>query len=99
MVTLLVEMVRNLYDCSSVKVHIDMLNDFTLGAARPIHAATPSVLNTAEPTTVPTPRSDSVMKVAMMLTKSSGDDVAIAMKVAPATSCVRLRSGNVMEGK
>jgi hypothetical protein len=25
--------------------------------------------------------------------------VAIAMKVAPATSCVRLRSGNVMEGK
>jgi hypothetical protein len=92
-------MIRNLYDCSSVKVHFYTHNDFTLEAERPIHAATPSVLNTAEPTTVPTPRSDSVMKVPMMLTKSSGDDVATAMKVAPATSCVRSRSGNVMEGK
>jgi hypothetical protein len=39
------------------------------------------------------------MKVPMILTKSSGDDVATAMKVAPATSCVRFRSGNMLEGK
>jgi hypothetical protein len=76
-----------------------MHNDFTLEAARPIHAATPNVLNTAEPTTVPTPRSDSVMNVPIILTKSSGDDVATAMKVAPATSCVRFKSGSMMEGK
>jgi len=55
-------------------------------AARPAHADTPSVLYMALPTTVPTPRSDSVRKVPMTLTKSSGAHVAVAMNVAPATS-------------
>nr|CAH7712967.1 unnamed protein product [Callosobruchus chinensis] len=44
------------------------------------------MLNTADPTIVPTPMSPSVMKVPMTFTKSSGADVAAAMKVAPATS-------------
>lgn len=52
----------------------------------PQHAATANILKTAEPTIVPTPISPSVMKVPMTLTKSSGADVAAAIKVAPATS-------------
>jgi len=56
-------------------------------------------LNTDEPTIVPTPRSDSVMNVPMILIKSSGDDVAIAMNVAPATSSERFRSVNRIEEK
>ncbi|VEN45646.1 unnamed protein product [Callosobruchus maculatus] len=52
----------------------------------PQHAATASMLNTADPTIVPTPISPSVIKVPMTFTKSSGADVAAAMKVAPATS-------------
>lgn len=59
----------------------------TLEAARPPIAPTPSVLNMAEPTMVPIPRSDLVTKVLMMLMKSSGEEVATAMKVAAATSC------------
>jgi hypothetical protein len=71
----------------------------TLVAARPRHAATPSILNTAEPTIVPTPMSDSVMNVPTILIKNSGDDVAIAMNVAPATSSERFRSVNTIEEK
>lgn len=52
----------------------------------PQQAATARMLNTAEPTIVPTPMSPSVMKVPMTLTKSSGAEVAAAIKVAPATS-------------
>jgi hypothetical protein len=76
-----------------------MTVDLTFDAARPKHVATPSVLFIAEPTIVPTPRSDSVMNVAMILIQSSGVDVAIAMNVAPATSCVRFRSVNMIEEK
>lgn len=50
-------------------------------------AATPNVLKREDPTIVPIPTSDSVMKVPMMLTKSSGVEVATDMKVAAATSC------------
>lgn len=49
-------------------------------------AATPKVLKRDDPTTVPIPTSDSVMNVPMMLTKSSGVEVAIDIKVAAATS-------------
>lgn len=52
----------------------------------PQHAATARILNTAEPTIVPTPMSPSVMKVPITLTKSSGAEVAAAINVAPATS-------------
>jgi hypothetical protein len=52
----------------------------------PQQAGTARMLKTAEPTIVPTPMSPSVMKVPIALTKSSGADVAAAMKVAPATS-------------
>lgn len=55
-------------------------------APMPQHAATASMLNTAEPTIVPTPISPSVIKVPITLTKSSGADVAAAINVAPATS-------------
>ena len=55
-------------------------------AARPMHDTTPSVLNKAEPTTVPTPKSDCVMNVPMMLINNSGVEVATAINVAPATS-------------
>lgn len=62
----------------------------TLLAVRPPRAATPRVLNIDDPTTVPIPISDSVMKVPIILTNSSGADVAIAIKVAAATSCKRI---------
>lgn len=52
----------------------------------PQQAGTASMLNTADPTIVPTPMSPSVMNVPIALTKSSGAEVAAAMKVAPATS-------------
>lgn len=55
-------------------------------APMPQQAATASMLNTAEPTMVPTPMSPSVMNVPITLTNSSGADVAAAMNVAPATS-------------
>jgi len=44
------------------------------------------MLNTAEPTIVPTPMSPSVMNVPMAFTNNSGADVAAAINVAPATS-------------
>lgn len=55
-------------------------------APMPQQAATASILNTAEPTMVPTPMSPSVMNVPITLTNSSGADVAAAINVAPATS-------------
>lgn len=61
-------------------------NLMTWLAARPTHADTPSVLYTPLPTTVPTPRSDSVKNVPMMETNSSDMLVAVAINVAPATS-------------
>lgn len=82
---------------TNIVVQIQITINITLEAARPRHAATPSILNTAEPTIVPTPRSDSVMNVPMTLIKSSGDDVAIAMNVAPATSSESFRSVNTIQ--
>lgn len=61
--------------------------NFTFDAAKPPTAATPSVLNMADPTTVPTPISDWVINVPTQLTKNSGAEVAMAMNVAAATSC------------
>lgn len=58
----------------------------TMPAPIPQQAATARMLKTAEPTMVPTPISPSVMNVPITLTKSSGAEVAAAMKVAPATS-------------
>lgn len=55
-------------------------------APMPQHAATASMLKTAEPTIVPTPMSPSVMNVPITFTNSSGADVAAAINVAPATS-------------
>lgn len=43
-------------------------------------------LNTALPTIVPTPISPRITKTPMTLVKSSGDDVAIPINVAPAIS-------------
>lgn len=61
-------------------------------AAKPPQAATPKVLKTPDPTTAPIPRSDSVRKVPITFTKSSGVHVAIAMNVAAATSLLIFRS-------
>lgn len=58
----------------------------TIPAPIPQQAATARILNTADPTMVPTPMSPSVMNVPMTLTNSSGAEVAAAMNVAPATS-------------
>lgn len=52
----------------------------------PQQAATARMLNTADPTIVPTPMSPSVMNVPITFTKSSGAEVAAAINVAPATS-------------
>lgn len=54
--------------------------------AKPATAATPRVLKSIDPRIVPRPMSESVMKVLMRFVKSSGVVVAIAMKVAAATS-------------
>jgi hypothetical protein len=56
---------------------------------RPQRAGTARTLNTADPTIVPTPMSESLIKVPQQLMNNSGDDVAIAMKVAPATSSLK----------
>lgn len=61
-------------------------------AKRPQQAGIAKMLNTAEPTTVPSPISPSVMNVPTQLMNSSGDDVAMDMKVAPATSSRRWSS-------
>lgn len=46
------------------------------------------MLNTADPTIVPTPRSPSVMNVPTIFMNNSGLEVAAAINVAPATSSV-----------
>lgn len=58
----------------------------TIPAPMPQQAGTARMLNTAEPTIVPTPMSPSVMNVPMAFTNNSGADVAAAINVAPATS-------------
>lgn len=58
----------------------------TIPAPIPQHAGTAKMLNTADPTIVPTPISPSVIKVPMALTNNSGAEVAAAINVAPATS-------------
>lgn len=50
------------------------------------------MLNTADPTIVASPTSPSVTKVPTQLTINSGDDVAMAIIVAPATSSSMLSS-------
>lgn len=56
------------------------------GDARAAHADVPSVLNNILPIIAPIPRSESVTKVLMVFVKNSGIVVAVAMKVAAATS-------------
>lgn len=58
----------------------------TIPAPIPQQAGTAKMLNTADPTIVPTPISPSVMKVPIALTNNSGAEVAAAINVAPATS-------------
>lgn len=62
--------------------------NFTSFANNAQHAGTASMLNTAEPTMVPTPKSPSVTKVPMTLMNNSGLELAAAITVAPATSSV-----------
>lgn len=59
---------------------------FTFTEAKPAIAATPNVLNNVEPIIVPTPISDSVINVAIVLVNSSGTVVAVAINVAAAIS-------------
>lgn len=49
-------------------------------------AATPKVLKSIEPIIVPKPMSDSAMNVEIVFVKNSGIVVAVAIKVAAATS-------------
>lgn len=56
---------------------------YTWPAKSPQHAGTASTLNTAEPTTVPTPISLLVINVPTELMNNSGLDAAAAMNVAP----------------
>lgn len=58
----------------------------TILAKRPQQAGTARILNTADPTMVPTPRSPWVTKVLTQLTNNSGLELAVAMKVAPTIS-------------
>lgn len=52
------------------------INNITCPAKRPQQAGTASILNTADPTTVPTPISPFVMNVPTQLMNNSGLDVA-----------------------
>lgn len=61
-------------------------------AKRPQHADTAKILKIAEPTIVPMLMSSSVMNVPTQLMHSSGDEVAIVINVATATSCFILNS-------
>lgn len=60
------------------------------------HAGVAKVLKTAPPITVPTPRSDSVRKVPTTFTNSSGKQLAVARKVAPATSALIFKRAHMM---
>lgn len=64
----------------------------TWPANKPQHAGTARTLNTAEPTTVPTPMSLCVINVPTELMNNSGLDVAAAMNVAPTTSSFMLNA-------
>lgn len=80
--------------CKEINVYCQSVHKkLTVLAASPQHAHTPKMLNTAEPTIVPTPISPFVMNVPITLVNSSGDEVAMAIKVAPATSLGRRSSG------
>lgn len=59
----------------------------TAFVAKPASPATPRVLNSSEPMTVPKPMSESAIKVLIVLVKNSGIVEAIAINVAAATSC------------
>lgn len=65
---------------------LEKLGVLTALAANAATAATPSVLNISDPIIVPTPMSDSATNVLITLVKSSGVVVAVAIKVAAATS-------------
>lgn len=67
----------------------------TSAADKAPQAGVTKVLKTALPTTVPTPRSDSVRKVPTTLTNNSGKQLAVAKNVAPATSALILRSAQM----
>lgn len=64
--------------------------------ASPAQAATPSVLNSIEPMMVPSPISDSVRNVLIVLVKNSGVAPANAMNVQAATSCNNNKNKSVM---
>lgn len=63
----------------------------TMFENNPQHAGTANTLKTADPKMVPTPRSPSVTKVPTIFIKSSGLELAAAIKVAPATSSAMCR--------
>jgi hypothetical protein len=58
----------------------------TCPANKPQQAGTANILNTADPTIVPTPISPSVINVPTQLINNSGLDVAAAIIVQPAMS-------------
>lgn len=58
----------------------------TLFVSKPTRAATPKVLNNMDPMIVPRPISESTTNVLIVLVKNSGIEVAVAIKVAAATS-------------
>lgn len=55
---------------------VPRINNITCPAKSPQHAGTASILNTADPTTVPTPMSPFVINVPTQLMNNSGLDVA-----------------------
>lgn len=57
--------------------------------------ATPNVLNISEPMIVPSPISEFVNNVLIVFVKNSGIDVAVAIKVAAATSFERFKSSQI----
>lgn len=58
----------------------------TIFANKPQQAGTAKILNTADPTIVPIPKSPSVTKVPTLLMNNSGLELATAINVAPAMS-------------
>lgn len=69
-----------------------MLSKLTMFAIKPQHAGTARTLKTADPTTVPTPRSPCVMNVPTQLMNNSEIEPAMAINVAPAMSSFRWKS-------
>lgn len=69
-----------------ISEHLVYVCILTILENRPQQAGTANMLNTADPTMVPTPRSPSVTKVPTELINNSGLELAVAMKVAPAMS-------------